>query len=100
MTDDIAGARPPPSVVAFARGQAAVHERNLAGKRSETRRTVCGVSAISGTSRYGALALRQRFGDGAQIDLGFAAASHAVQQESEPARLAAKPVVWHPMPCC
>ena len=76
-----------PFVVALAGGQMAVQhghqglERCREQKRALKRSTVCGVREISGTSTMAPLALRQRVGDGLQVDLGLAAAGDAVEQE-------------------
>ncbi len=50
-------------------------------KRSTKRPAVCGVSAISGTSTIADCAALERGRDGAQVDLGLAAAGDAVQQQ-------------------
>ena len=50
-------------------------------KRSTKRLTICGVSAISGTSTMTPRSLRERRRGGAQVDLGLARARDAVQQQ-------------------
>ena len=50
-------------------------------KRSTKRLTICGVSAISGTSTITPRSARERGRGGAQVDLGLARAGDAVQQQ-------------------
>ena len=52
-----------------------------AAKRLLKRSTVCGVSEISGTSTIAVLPARERGADRLQINFGFAAAGHAVEQD-------------------
>ena len=50
-------------------------------KRARKRPTVCGVSAISGTSTIASAAARERRRAGLEVDLGLTAARLAVEQE-------------------
>ena len=62
--------------------------------RARNRAASCGVSEISGTSTSARLPARERRGDRAQVDLGLAAAGHAVQQERRVARSLRAPARW------
>ena len=68
------------SLVALARGSRECSTATVSPKRSMKRPTICGVSAISGTSTIAPRPLLERVGRGAQIDLGLARARDAAQQ--------------------
>ena len=58
-----------------------MQHRERPGKRAAKRATSCGVSEISGTSTSACSPRATTCGDRAQVDLGLAAAGHAVQHE-------------------
>ena len=68
-----------PHVEVLAEREAAVHHRDLGpGKRSPKRRTVCGVSEISGTSTIARLPSENGVVERGQVDLRLAAAGDPV----------------------
>ena len=78
----LAGAGSAPGVIALAGGQAAMHERGAARKALGDAADRLRRQRDLGHEQDGALALLQCFGDGAQVNFGFAAAGNAVQQET------------------
>ena len=82
----LAAAQAAPLVVALAGAEPRVqHRHDRSPKRAWKRPTICGVSAISGTSTIAPRPRVERRGRGPQVDLGLARAGDAVQQEGRSA---------------